>query len=87
MEPNDANRSRVPTVLRVSGYRFYFWSDEGVEPAHVHVRRAGDYAKFWLEPVRIAQSYGFRRSELTLLTRVAVEHSPRLLESWYAYFA
>lgn len=77
----------MPTVLRVRGYRFYFWSDEGVEPAHVHVRRAGDYAKFWLEPVRLAQYFGFRRSELTILKSVVEQHRPALLEAWYAYFA
>ncbi len=77
----------MPTVLRVQGYRFYFWSDEGVEPAHVHGRRAGDYAKLWLEPVRLAQYFGFRRSELTILKSVVEQHRPALLEAWYAYFA
>ena len=77
----------MPTVLRVHGYRFYFWSDEGVEPPHVHVRRAGDYAKFWLEPVRLAQCFGFRRSELTILKSVVEQYRPALLEAWYAYFA
>jgi hypothetical protein len=38
-----------PTVLRVGGFRFYFFSRE--EPRiHVHVYHANGEAKFWLEP-------------------------------------
>ncbi|MFN2399931.1 MAG: DUF4160 domain-containing protein [Gemmatimonadaceae bacterium] len=38
-----------PTVLRVRGYRLYFFSRE--EPrAHVHVQHASGEAKFWLDP-------------------------------------
>ena len=46
-----SDKSRVsPTVLRIGGYRFYFFSRE--EPrAHVHVQHATGQAKFWLEPV------------------------------------
>ncbi|HUE89763.1 MAG TPA: DUF4160 domain-containing protein, partial [Vicinamibacterales bacterium] len=37
-----------PTVLRVKGFRFYFFSRE--EPrAHVHVQHAEGEAKFWIE--------------------------------------
>jgi hypothetical protein len=32
---------RVPTVLRVGPYRFFFYSNEGTEPPHVHVEAAG----------------------------------------------
>jgi len=31
----------MPTVLRIRGYRFFFFSDESREPAHVHVE-SGD---------------------------------------------
>jgi hypothetical protein len=38
-----------PTVLRIRGYRFYFFSREELR-AHVHVQHAEGEAKFWLEP-------------------------------------
>ena len=41
----------MPEVLRVRGFRFFFFSREGFEPRHIHVERAGKYAKYWLEPV------------------------------------
>jgi hypothetical protein len=47
-----------PTVLRIGGYRFYFFSRE--EPrTHVHAQHAIGQAKFWLEPVvKLAQNDG-----------------------------
>ena len=35
----------MPTVLLVEGYRFFFFSNEGQEPPHVHVRKGGGVAK------------------------------------------
>lgn len=53
----------MPTVLRVAGYRFFFFSNEGDEPTHIHVETAGKHAKHWLGPVVLASSHGyFRRS-------------------------
>ncbi|MCK5463385.1 MAG: DUF4160 domain-containing protein, partial [Bacteroidales bacterium] len=49
----------MPTVLRVKGYRFFFFSNEGNEPIHIHVEKAESYVKFWLDPIRIAFEFGF----------------------------
>jgi hypothetical protein len=42
----------MPTALRLDGYRFFFYSDEGNprEPPHIHVRQGRNEAKFWLQP-------------------------------------
>jgi len=55
----------MPALLRVRGYRFFFYSMEAHEPSHIQVAHAGRYAKFWLEPVALAQVRGFRGHELT----------------------
>ena len=44
----------MPTVYRYKGFRLHFYSDEGHEPPHIHVRRGDDTCKFWLRPVRLA---------------------------------
>ena len=54
----------MPTVLRVSGFRFFFYSLEGSEPPHIHVEHGDNIAKFWLVPVAVAESRGFRLHEL-----------------------
>ena len=43
----------MPTVMTVSGFRFFFYSMEGSEPAHIHVERDQSTAKFWLDSVQL----------------------------------
>lgn len=50
----------MPTVLRWNGYRFYFFSNEGSEPPHIHIDKRGNTAKYWLNPVALAQNTGSR---------------------------
>ena len=60
----------MPTVLRVGPHRFFFLSNEGGEPPHIHVETAEDYAKFWLDPVALARSVGHSASELSRLRKL-----------------
>lgn len=39
----------MPNVLGSGPYRFYFYSHEPNEPAHIHVDRDDLSAKFWLQ--------------------------------------
>ena len=66
----------MPTILRIDGYRFYFYSHEPNEPPHVHIDRAEFSIKVWLDPVSIARNAGFRPSEQTTIPRL-VETPPR----------
>ena len=75
----------MPTVMRVKGYRFFFFSEEGQEPAHVHVDQAERYAKFWLEPVILTQNRGFRSRELSELRVLIEEHREQFLEKWHEH--
>ncbi len=77
----------MPTVLRVGPYRFFFYSNEGCEPAHVHVAASGKEAKVWLATLELASSYGFRPHELGEILRIASENRTLLLEAWNGYFA
>jgi hypothetical protein len=40
----------MPTVLRVSGFRFFFYSLENAEPAHIHVEHGDRVAQVLAEP-------------------------------------
>ena len=64
----------IPTVLRIYGFWFFFYSLEGSEPAHVHVEHGDNVAKFWLEPVSLAESHGFRMHEINRLRALVIEH-------------
>ena len=76
----------MPTVLRIGPYRFFFYSGDGHEPPHIHVERDDRIAKFWLAPVRLADSGGFNRAELRDVERLVDENSQVLLEAWNEYF-
>ena len=76
----------MPTVLRVGRYRFSFFSNEGNEPYHVHVKAAGDEAKFWLDPVQLAANYGFNTREINEIERLVQEKQEHLLEAWHEHF-
>jgi hypothetical protein len=75
----------MPTVLRVEGFRFFFYSAEPGEPPHVHVAHSGKAAKYWLEPVELASSEGFRAHELNRLRDLVVEHRDLLRSEWNEY--
>jgi Domain of unknown function (DUF4160) len=76
----------MPTVLRISGFRFFFYSLEGSEPLHIHVEHGDKVAKFWLQPVGLAESYGFRAHELNRLRALVIAHRNDFVEAWNAHF-
>jgi hypothetical protein len=67
-------------LLRVRGFRFFFYSMEGREPPHIHVAHAGRYAKFWLEPVSVADARGVRAHEMIEIRQIVVENAQFFLE-------
>ncbi len=76
----------MPTVLRVGRYRFFFYSNEGREPPHIHVKAAQDEAKFWLNPVELVANYGFNGRELNEVERLVDQHRSELVEAWNEHF-
>lgn len=76
----------MPTVLRIKGYRFFFFSLEGNEPPHIHIEHGDKVAKFWLNPITLASSSGYRSHELTEIRTIVVEHSKKFLEKWNEHF-
>lgn len=76
----------MPTVKRIGAARFFFYSNEGTEPPHIHVEQGGAVAKFWLEPVSLAFSSRLRGHELRRLERLVVEHRDQFLETWHDFF-
>jgi len=76
----------MPTVLLWNGYRFYFFSNEGHEPPHIHIDKSGNSAKFWLAPVTLARNFGFSQGELGVLEDKIKEEQQHFFEAWHGYF-
>ena len=75
----------MPTVLRLDGSRFFFYSNEGAEPPPVHVESAGTSATFWLRPVVLARSAGYDARELRVLRGLVEAHRDDLEQAWDAF--
>ena len=73
---------QMPTVLRVGGFRFHFYSDEGTEPPHIHVRCTEGECKFWLDPVGLARNRGVPPHVVREMERLVFEHVDLLLEKY-----
>ena len=76
----------MPTVLRIGALRFFFYSNEWGEPAHIHIQRDNKHAKFWLDPVRLSHSTRFSAKELRDLEKIVLENHTLLMEAWNDYF-
>lgn len=72
----------MPVVLRIKGYRFWFYKADLDEPPHVHVGKEGKEAKYWMTPVAPAKSRGFRDHELNEIERILTEYQDDILEAW-----
>ncbi|MBD2444328.1 DUF4160 domain-containing protein [Dolichospermum sp. FACHB-1091] len=76
----------MPTVIRIGHFRFHFYSDEGSEPPHIHVRSSDGECKFWLEPmVILASNRGIPSHELREVERLVYQNQV-LLRSAYRDF-
>ncbi len=76
----------MPTILRIRGYRIGFFSADADEPPHAHVSKAENAAKYWLDPVQLADNAGFARHELNDIFEIISEHREELLRAWREYF-
>lgn len=72
----------MPTVIKIGPFRFFFYSNENGEPAHIHIQRERMLAKFWLNPVVLASSTRFSSKELRKLESLVIEHREKFLEAW-----
>lgn len=79
----------VPKIFEWNGYKFIFFSNEGIpiEPCHVHVRKNNNIAKFWIFPtVTLALSWGMTPKELNILEKKIEENKDLIVEKWNEYF-
>lgn len=72
----------MPEIFRHHGYRFFFFSREAEEPIHVHVESAEKYAKFWVEPLLLAESYGFHSGQLREIRQLIEGNTETIKAKW-----
>jgi hypothetical protein len=72
----------MPEVFREFGFVFFFYANEGQEPMHIHVRKGGGFAKFWMDSVELDFAQGMKVSELKLAEQLIIEHFEQIKNKW-----
>lgn len=75
----------MPTILRIKGYRFFFYSNE-YESKHVHVEKGENTAKFTLETVELIRSRGFNSKDINNIRKMIIKNQNHLINNWDEYF-
>jgi len=76
----------MPTILRLLGFRFFFYSNEGNEPPHVHVEKGDGQGKYWLDPVQEEYMHNFKASEKRKVKQIIEENQEQFKNDWNEYF-
>ena len=74
--------SHMPVILRVKGYKFWFYEADLDEPAHIHAGREDREAKFWLTPVSMARPGRMKAIELREVERIIKDNIGFILDIW-----
>ena len=75
----------MPTVLRINGYRFFFFSDEHM-PQHIHIEKADSYVRIVIDTLEVTDSYKISAKEIRKLIRLVEENREVLKGEWNEYF-
>lgn len=76
----------MPTIF-IDGFKFRFYSSDINEPPHMHVIRAGNEAKIWLQPVVVAYNRGYSKPDLNRILKLTRQNQTKLLEAWDDHFS
>ena len=75
----------MPTILRHNGFRFFFYSREPDEPAHIHVIGRGGTAKVWLASMKFHKIYGLKPKDQKDILEIIMANKDLLTSEWSKY--
>jgi len=76
----------MPTILRIDGFRFFFYSNEGNEPPHVHVEKGDGWGKYWIDPVSKNYMYNFTPKEEKRVDQIVRDEQDNFKNKWNEFF-
>ena len=75
----------MPTILRIDGYRFFFFSDEHT-PKHIHIENGDSFVRIEIESLKVTNSYNLNSKELKKLVDLVSKNKDKLKGAWDEYF-
>ncbi len=76
----------MPTILRLLGFRFFFYSNEGSEPPHVHIEKGDAEGKYWIDPIEKDYMDGFTSAEERQVREIVTKHQENFKQEWHDHF-
>ena len=70
----------MPTLMRAGPYRLFMFMFDCAEPTHVHVEGNDGLAKFWLQPVSLADSLGYSPREISRIPTIVLRERMALIQ-------
>jgi hypothetical protein len=79
----------MPTILFVMGWRFFFYSNEGNEPIHIHCRKAEKECKYWLDidnfALEEAYNYNMNSKDKRDVKKIIFEYFELIEQEWIKF--
>ena len=79
----------MPTVLVIFGWRLFFYSNEGLEPIHIHAEKGDMECKFWIMvdevEIKEAFSYNLNPASKREIKKIIYQHFDIIVDSWNSY--
>ena len=76
----------MPTILMISGWRFFFYANERNEPIHIHCQKAEAEAKYWLDVDDFeaieAHRYNMSPADRRTVRRIIFDHFDYIVSEW-----
>lgn len=76
----------MPELFRERGWVASFYSNERNEPVHIHLRKGGGEAKFWVRPVALAMSERLKVKQLAEAEALVHKHAAEIVRKWNEHF-
>jgi hypothetical protein len=75
----------MPTVLRIDGFRFFFFSNEH-EPEHVHIEKGDIYARVEIASLKVTDSSNASSKDIKKMVELVKQNKVTLQGVWNEYF-
>jgi hypothetical protein len=80
----------MPTVLFVFGWRFFFYSNEGTEPIHIHAEKGDMECKYWIlvDEVEIKEAFSHNLTPVAQreVKKIIYQHFDIIVLAWKEHF-
>ena len=76
----------MPTILLIMGWRFFFYSNEGNEPIHIHCQKGDKECKYWIDKENFdiyeAYSYNMNTKDKRDVKKIIFEYFEYIETEW-----